>query len=562
MSKIPSLTESTLVDELLSKSAKGVPFLLLGQFVTKLSTFILNQILIAYISPKSFGMNYFLEFLMGSSLFFSREAIRLSAQRIKDPDHTDQITTEKKKEETISKYNHHKIFEGTRFATLQSIINLAYIPVMIGLPMTTLLFSWQYPHISDVFRHMHHFHMAIFCSWLAVIVELLSEPFYVLAQFNLDYQKRTQFETLALIVSCIVNFGVVYWFVEQDVDGIPILAFALGKLCHSVILLLAYYRDFINYKDSHAKLNQLNLLPTKIYKSETNYYYFDPDAKSHFYRAFFNISLKHLLTEGDKLMINSICSIEEIGIYSLISNYGSMLARLVFSPLEEGLRNFLTRLLLSVKSSKNIQYSADILKKITSFYIYLSLIIVIFGPLNSGYLIQRLVGNNWSNQVSDTIPWYMMYLPLLAFNGILEAVHQSTASGSEVVSYTYFMIVFSVIFLGSSYVAIAKLHLSLLGLIMSNMLNMALRIVYCHGFIAKFFKKHGVNFSLVSWDSNMKSITFVAGIIWLIDMLLFGFTRNLFELFGNCVLALALVGFIVYKEKALIMAFAKRQLFD
>ncbi|ODQ58887.1 hypothetical protein WICANDRAFT_93589, partial [Wickerhamomyces anomalus NRRL Y-366-8] len=50
-------------EKLLSKSAKGVTFLLFGQVFTKFSTFILNQILISYISPKIFGINAFLEFL-------------------------------------------------------------------------------------------------------------------------------------------------------------------------------------------------------------------------------------------------------------------------------------------------------------------------------------------------------------------------------------------------------------------------------------------------------------------------------------------------------------------
>lgn len=547
-------------ERLLSKSAKGVTFLLIGQMFTKCSTFILNQILISYISPKVFGINAFLEFLINTILFFSREGIRLSSQRINDAvgaddNDEDKIDADEKK---LDKYDHNKIYHGTRLAILQSIINIAYVPLLIGLPLSAIVIYWQYYKISDFFTHMQLFNVSITVIWIAILAELLAEPFYILNQFNLNYDKRAQFESAAITANCVVNFAIIFWFTDKtSIDGLPILAFSIGKLTHALVLLLLYYIDFRKYKKATPSGKRLSLSLTKINSGTNNYYYFDHDAMNHFYKIFFQLCFKHLLTEGDKLVINSLCTIEEQGIYSLISNYGSLLARLVFSSIEESLRIFLTRLLLTNRSIKNLNLSVDILRKIFAFYIYLSIVICIFGPLNSGYLIQRIIGNNWSNHVSEIIPLYTLYLPLLAFNGILESVHQSTASGNEVVTYTYYMVFFSVIFMATSYIGIDKFHLSLHGLILSNMFNMVLRIIYCYSFIKHFYKKHLVSSSLWKFDNTFKSIIGLSAVIWIVDVLLFGITRNLKELVGNVIFALILVSFILYKEKDLILSFIK-----
>lgn len=522
-------------EKLLAKSAKGVTFLLFGQAFTKLSTFILNQILITYISPTTFGINMFLEFLITTILFFSREGIRLSSQRIKDGDD--------------EKYDRHSAIQ-------QSIINLGYIPLMIGLPLSSVVIYWQYGKISELFKHMQLFQASISIIWLAVIVELMAEPFYILNQFKLNYDKRTRYETLAVTLSCLTNFGIVFWFKDREIDGLPIVAFSFGKLMHAVVLFTAYFSDFTRYQKG---LKKLHIFPTKVLMGDVKPYYFDPDAMNHFYKMFFNLCFKHLLTEGDKLIINSLCTIEEQGIYSLISNYGSLLARLVFAPVEESLRNFLTKLLLNTKSKSNLEMTVDILQRITTFYIYLSLIIAIFGPLNSGFLIQKVIGSNWSNTVSDTIPLYTLYLPLLAFNGVLEAVHQSTATGNEVVEYTYYMVGFSALFMASSYLCIEVLKLSIQGLILSNMLNMALRIVYCYSFIKHYYQKGGVALNLWLWGSSLKAIVAISASVWAVDVLLFGITRNWLELFGNCVLAGVLVLFVMYKEKDLVLSVVRRK---
>ena len=78
-SQLPSTSE-----QILERSTTGATFLMMGQLFTKLVTFILNNLLIRFLSPRIFGITAFLEFIQGTVLFFSRDAIRLSALRISD----------------------------------------------------------------------------------------------------------------------------------------------------------------------------------------------------------------------------------------------------------------------------------------------------------------------------------------------------------------------------------------------------------------------------------------------------------------------------------------------
>lgn len=129
------------------------------------------------------------------------------------------------------------------------------------------------------------------------------------------------------------------------------------------------------------------------------------------------------------MIINSLCTVEEQGIYALLSNYGSLLTRLLFAPIEESLRLFLARL-LSSHNPKNLKLSIEVLVNLTRFYIYLSLMIIVFGPANSSFLLQFLIGSKWSTtSVLDTIRVYCFYIPFLSLNGIFEAFFQSVATG-------------------------------------------------------------------------------------------------------------------------------------
>lgn len=570
--KLPSSSK-----QILEKSTKGATILMLGQFSTKIITFILNNLLVRFLSPRIFGITSFLEFISSTVLFFSREAIRLSTLRITHND-DDMIEDNNIKNNSNEKYDYSNKNTTTtnNNNVLQIAVNFSHVPLYIGIPLSLVLTTWQYRNINEYFVSLPFFTWSIFFIWCSIIVELFCEPFFIINQLMLNYSTRSKFETMAVTVGCIVNFVVVYafdqkWFNividrEQEVskEGIAILAFALGKFFHSISLLLFYFYDYLK---NFAPRRSFNLSLTKIhnnnyknFKSSKEYHYFDSTIFEHFKKVYFQLCFKHLLTEGDKLIINSLCTVEEQGIYSLLSNYGSLVTRLLFAPIEESLRLFLARLLTNQRS-KNLKLSMDVLINLTRFYIYLSLMIMVFGPTNSSFLLQFLIGSKWSTtSVLDTIRVYCFYLPFLSLNGIFEAFFQSVATGDQILKHSYFMMIFSGIFLLTSWILIDFLKLSINGLIISNILNMLLRITYCGTFIIQFYRKiHNNQSSFLFNFQNLQMITLVCLLICGVDWLLIGYVKNFRQLSINVVLAITLLILILYQEKMAIKRFMGRE---
>ncbi|QLQ79596.1 hypothetical protein HG537_0C02430 [Torulaspora globosa] len=536
---LPGVPTVPTAEQILERSTSGATFLVMGQLFTKIISFVLNNVVVRFLSPRIFGITAFLEFILGTVLFFSREAIRLSTLRIKDDD--EDGTGENLK---------------GRSRVYQTAVNFGHIPLWIGFPLSIVLIAWQYRNINEYFTNLPWFTLSIFLIWMSIVFELLSEPLFIVNQFMLNYATRSQFESAAVTIGCLVNCGVILSFeklttsevrTEASREGTAIFAFALGKLIHSITLLTCYYLHYLrNFK--HKKLFRLRL--TRVYAANARKgYFFQHDISEHFKKVYFQLCFKHLLTEGDKLIINSLCTVEEQGIYSLLSNYGSLITRLLFSQIEESLRLLLARLLANDRT-KNLKLFMVVLLNITRFYAYLSLLILIFGPMNSPFLLQFLIGSKWSTtSVLDTIRVYCFYLPFLAMNGVFEAFFQSTATGDQILKHSYFMMVFSAIFLVNCWLLIEYFHLSINGLIISNIINMALRLGYCTHFINMFYKNLSTESTSFYSLRNAKGITFLSITVWIIDWWLIGSVRNFHQLFLNIALALLLLTVILFMER-------------
>ncbi|KAL6945609.1 hypothetical protein ACO0OE_002582 [Hanseniaspora uvarum] len=570
-------------DKLLSKSTKGVSFLILQQFFTKILTFVMNNVLIRYLSPKIFGIMAFLTFLHDTCLFFSREAIRISILRISN-------VTEK--EESDEKSKDMLNIENISRNNLQSIINFSYVSLIIGIPLSTVLFIWQYTKINLYFKNLPHFQLSILILWVSIILELGVEFFYNLNQYLLNYNTRSTFEGMSLTFGNLINFLTIYVTINSNKfskvaiseEGVAILGFSLGKLAHSVILLGLYYKDYKNNFKPHNKFSlSLSLIKPEnnddgvnaVYNSKKKTYYFNEEILTHFKKVYFQMCFKHLLTEGDKVIINSLCSIEEQGIYSLLANYGSLITRILFQPIEETTRLFLTKVFSSTTSTftsqknfskQTLTLSFQVISNIIKGYLYLSILILIFGPINSSYLLKFLIGSKWSSTtVLETIRTYCCYLPLLSMNGILEAFFQSVANGDEIVKQSYMMMALSAVFMTNSYIFIKIYNLSLEGLILSNAISMILRIAYCTVFISQFYRKNLPEDLVSSYTikqlfnlRHIRNIGIISSLLWLFVYKCVGkFTHNFKQLLFNATCAILLVLLMCYNEKELIMKIIK-----
>ncbi|KAG2730993.1 hypothetical protein G9P44_006142 [Scheffersomyces stipitis] len=486
--------------EILQKSTAGVSLLISVQFVTKLFTFVLNQLLIRYVSPSVFAISIYLEFLVSTVLFFSREGERLAVQR-----------TENSKSDRSSEQNKGlKYRTNSRAGTLQSIINFGFIPLIISVPISAAIFYWQYStsQVFDSVVQLPFYTLTLSLVGTSIFFELASEPAYAINQFQLNFGRRSQFESTAVFNRCLFTFGSVYVSASvlrlqgKTFDGAAVLAYAFGQFAYSFTLFVCYIFNFNKENNKRSAEERLTFSIQKINQTKNIYYFFDSKILGIWKGLFVQMLFKQVLTEGDKLLMNYLCTLEDQAVYSIITNYGSLIARLLFQPIEESMRLLFTRTLSSSSPSESaLKDSYRTLSLLSIFYFNLSLMIMLAGFTNSSFLLKLIFG--WSSKWKDTsifevFPQYTIYIPFLAFNGILEAFFSSIASNKDIRNFSIYMTISTAIFLVSSYIFIVHGGLGLTGLILANIVNMSLRISYCYFAISSYYNKHKIAHATVS----------------------------------------------------------------
>lgn len=469
-----------------SSNISGASLLMLTQALSKLLTFMLNQMLVRLISPTLYGVSAYLDFLYSTTLFFSREAERLAIQRT--PPASDLQYTYK------------------------SIVNFGYVPLIVGLPISAIIFVWQFK--SDTFTEINHiayqFKFTVLAYWLLAIVELFMEPIYALNQYKLNFGKRSKYEAIAVFLRCVSTFAVVFVvskLTKNDGDeflknGLLLFGFALGQLIYSLTLFFSYNLSFSTFD------LELSLFPAKISTSDASKrsQWINDEVLQFWKISFIQMMFKQVLTEGDKFLVNGLFSVEERGVYSVMNNYGSIIVRLLFQPIEESVRLSITRSMAHIKqtsvTSQNLKSIVSTLKYLIIFYVQLSILIFLAGSFNASYLLKVLLGgksSNWLNtELFELFPLYVTYIPFLAFNGVLEAFFSAAANRQQTISYSYFMSGLSICIVGVLYIFIEKLGQGISGLIWANILNMLLRIAYCSNFIREFFSTNRMPFNYQS----------------------------------------------------------------
>lgn len=229
---------------------------------------------------------------------------------------------------------------------------------------------------------------------------------------------------------------------------------------------------------------------------------------------FFQTGIKWLLTEGDRLLILALASLEDQGLYALAANYGGLVARMIFQPIEVSSRNLFANFCAAPsqhnggvrgsnseherdnradRTKANLKSTADTLRDMLRFYNIASLIVFAIGPTAAPLMLHLLAGSQWSNSgAADVLGTYCYYIPFLAINGVSEAFVAATASTKDLRNQSFWMAGFSALFAASAYVFVGVLGMGAGGLVWANCLNMALRIVFNLRFVNAYFTERNV----------------------------------------------------------------------
>lgn len=215
------------------------------------------------------------------------------------------------------------------------------------------------------------------------------------------------------------------------------------------------------------------------------------------------------------MMLAAMASLQDQGIYSLASNYGGLIARIVFQPVEESSRAFFSSLLNSGKGKypDTVGTARAHLINILRVYLLFAALVVPLGPYMVPRVLHVLGGRSWASaEVDDLLSLYCYYIPFLAFNGITEAFVSSAASGSDLRRQARWMGIFSGCFAVAAYLFLIVGDQGARGLVWANIFNMGVRITWSLMFIRSYLSRNNQT-NLALTEFSPRPLTFISAVI-------------------------------------------------
>ena len=516
MSKLPA------TNSLLAKSTNGATLLVLLRIGSRLTTFTLNQVLLRFLAPEVLGISTQLDLFSTSILSFACESLRVALQRQRQgqgPELPDGGSNGQTEKETMYTERQDADSFGRR---AQETVNLSYIAIALGVPLAYALATIYLKSADPIVLNAPFFNEALHGYIIATILELLNEPCFSIAQQQMLYTTRASAEASATFTKCIVTCCMVIWASRTNTQ-LGVLPFAFGQLAYALVLNANYLSKVITLAFENDFSIGLRSLPSssQLYLSR-----FSKPMVNLAGNLYGQSVLKQLLTNGDSYLIASFTSLSAQGSYALAANYGGLIARILFQPIEESSRSYLARLFASEDTSArgidraNVKESATVpkhnsaaakasqyLTTLLRAYILFSLFVVTLGPTLSPLALRTIAGARWANtEAPAVLAAYCYYIPLLAVNGILEAFVSATASPAQLRSQSAFMIAFSASFVASGYYVLKVLQRSGRGLVLASSVSMVLRILYSSRYVTDFLAKRGSSLKMRELTPGITSI--------------------------------------------------------
>lgn len=241
---------------LLLTSAGGATVLIAQQVASRALTFIVNQILLRYLSPELLGISTQLEVYSISVLFSARESLRVAIQR--QPDSDDDACKDDQKKVPKGHVN-----GDTAAGRSQAIVNLSYISIALGIGFAIVFARWYRFALSSndpAVLAVPYFDESLHIYGLAAFLELLSEPCFVVVQQKSAFKIRGAAESAGTVLRCLSTCGSAIWAARNGRD-IGVLPFALGQITYATVLLLVYCWNVVGI----VRLNGFSLFLKLIY---------------------------------------------------------------------------------------------------------------------------------------------------------------------------------------------------------------------------------------------------------------------------------------------------------
>jgi oligosaccharide translocation protein RFT1 len=196
----------------------------------------------------------------------------------------------------------------------------------------------------------------------------------------------------------------------------------------------------------------------------------------------------------------------------------------LFQPLEETSRALFSKNLTNNNDDLNrpelVQESRDLLVTIIQFNILFGGFFIFFGS-NYTHTLLHLLYRKGKTDGPRVLSIYCIYVPLMGINGVTEAFLQAVGDSNALLNQTIYLSLCWVILFIASYFLLVVMKLGSAGLVIANIINLTLRVIFSFCFISKFFKKcktkDGKLFKLSSIiDLGSIQLCFLFGVSWIL----------------------------------------------
>lgn len=429
----------------------GASWLLALQIGARLGTFVLNQVLVRTVSPAVFGAaNVQLELVLSTVLALSREGTRALMLRRQDA-----------------------LRRGDPM-----LHNLALVPVWIGSVLSVAV-GWVYvAYLAPAALWAQSgaaVPLSVALYGLGAWLELCAEPLHTHA-LGLDayVSIRVAMEAGGLVAKAVVTAVLLQppclaamqrrlaSYVALSPMACALLAFAWGRVAYGATVLL---------------------VGVACVRGRPRRWWWPTSAAAVWgdapTRAFLRVTtgqaaLKLVLTEGEKLAAARLASLEEQGAYALASNYGSLVARMLFQPLEESVR---------LRLSQNAETAAWIGTLLRLHVLFGTGLVALAPPVAEPFL-RLIAGPQWAH-AAPILGMYCWYVPVLGINGVVEAFVQSVAPARVLRRYSYVLLASSGVMVGVLASPVAEARM-----VVANIASLGVRAVASSAYVWHVSRRH------------------------------------------------------------------------
>ncbi|XP_006892352.1 PREDICTED: protein RFT1 homolog [Elephantulus edwardii] len=452
--------------EVLGQAARLASSGLLMQVLFRLITFVLNAFILRFLSKEIVGIvNVRLTLLYSTTIFLAREAFRRAC-----------------------------LSGGTQRDWSQT-LNLLWLTVPLGVFWSFLL-GWVWLQLLEVPDPdvIPHYGAGVVLFGLSAVVELLGEPLWVLAQSHMFIKLKVIAESLSVILKSVLTaFLVLYW------PHCGLYIFSVAQLFYTTVLVLCYVIYFTKLLGS-PEYSKRQTLPisrmTDLLPTITGSAAFVNRKEAKLTWSFFKQSfLKQILTEGERYVMTflNVLNFGDQGVYDIVNNLGSLVARLIFQPIEESFYIFFAKVLEREKGAthqkqEDVAVAAMVLESLLKLALLAGLTITVFGFAYSQLALDIYGGAMLSSGSGPLLlRSYCLYVLLLAINGVTECFTFAAMSKEEVDRYNFTMLALSSSFLVVSY--LLTRWFGSVGFILANCFNMGIRITQSLCFIHRYYQE-------------------------------------------------------------------------